>query len=120
MSRVLNHLSRSPFSPPDRRWVQALLAESAAIESPWDRLRWLMGAAILLLNHGSHSLASLITPVSLLCVAATAVFGVMAFIEYEGLAIEDDWYPLITAAFAAALIWILILNLRRQAPEIRP
>ena len=120
MNRVLHRIAGSPGPAPDGRWVGALFAELAVIDSQRGRLLWLLGAAGLIAGHYTRRCTSLLTPISFICVIATVVFGVMAFTEYEGLAVEDDWYPLITAAFAAALICVSLLNLRRQTQAFRP
>jgi hypothetical protein len=120
MNRVLHRISRSPYHAPDRRWVAALLAELATIQGRRARMLWLLGATGMLFGHYTRSLAALLTPVSLVCAAAALLFGVLAITEYEGLAVEDDWYPLIAAAAAAALICVSVFNLRRRDQVLRP
>ena len=120
MNDVLSRITRAAFPRDDRRWADALLAELAAIETGRGRLLWLLGAPWLLLDRYALRLAGLITPASLICLVATLVFGVLAFTEYEGLAIEDDWYPMITLIFVAGLFCVSFLNLRRHGPTLRP
>lgn len=119
MTRVLHRLSRSACPPADRPWVDALFAELDTIESGRARLAWLLGATGLLADRYARRCFRLLTPANGLCFAATLVFGTMAVTEYQGLAPEDDWYAILAAIFAAGLISVSVLNLRRQSAEVR-
>jgi hypothetical protein len=117
VTRLLHRLSRSACPAGDRPWIDALFAELETIESGRARLLWLLGAGDLVLDR---YIAALLTPASLLLLAAAAVFGWMAVTEYEGLAPEDDWYGVIAAAFTASLIGVSALNLRRSTRSVQP
>lgn len=120
MTRLLHRISRSACPPADRPWLDALFAESDAVESGRARLVWLLGALGLVADRHARRLASMITPTWLACLIATLAFAYMGFIEYEGLAIEDDWYPAFAAITAATLICVSLLNLRRRSTEVWP
>ena len=120
MSRVLYRLSRRACPPADRPWVDALFAELEAVEPGRDRLLWLLGAAGLLLDRYVRLLSFSLSRASLICLAAALTFGWLAIIEYEGLAVEDDWYGPVAALSTAALVCVSFLNLRRQATHVRP
>jgi hypothetical protein len=71
----------------------------------------------LLANRHAARLAAALSPLSLLLTVATAVFAVMALIEYEGLAFEDDWYGVMSAVCAVFLIAVAARNTRRRTRE---
>jgi hypothetical protein len=117
MTRVLHRLSRSVCPAIDRPWVDALFAELEAIETGRGRVLWLLGATHLVFDR---YVAALLSPVNLLLLAAAALFAWMAIMEYEGLAVEDDWYGPVAAIFVAGLIAASVLNLRRSTRGVRP
>ncbi|HWC30157.1 MAG TPA: hypothetical protein VG845_08760 [Dehalococcoidia bacterium] len=117
MISALHRISRLALPPDDRRWLDALFAEADAVESAPARLLWLFGAAGLLLNR---NLAALCSPVSLLLLLATGFFATLAVIEYEGLALEDDWYGPIATLLATTLVGVWAVNLRRRHRGSQP
>ena len=120
MTRVLHRISRSACPAADRPWLDALFAEIDAVESGPDRLVWLLGAVGLLVNRHLRRVAGMVTPVWFACLAAALAFAWLGFIEYEGLAVEDDWYPALTATSFAALLGVSVINLRRHTIETWP
>ena len=120
MTRVLFRISRSACPPADRPWLDALFAEIDAVEPGRARLVWLLGALGFLANRRLRRLSSLVTPLSLACLVQALIFGAMGVTEYEGLAVEDDWYPGISALFAAALLGVMLINLKRRPPQAWP
>ena len=117
MTRVLHRISRSACPPADRPWLDALFAEIDAVEPGGDRVVWLLGAFGLLAHRHLQRLAAVVTPVTLFCLLAAVVFAVMGVTEYEGFALEDDWYPAISTAFTTALVGVVLINLRRRPPQ---
>jgi hypothetical protein len=111
MTRVLHRISRGACPAADRPWLDALFAELEAIDSGRGRLLWLLGATHLVFDR---YVAVLFSPLNLLLLAAAILFGWMAVIEYEGLAVEDDWYGPIALIFVAGLIAVSVVNLRRN------
>ena len=120
MTRVLYRISRTACPASDRPWLDALFAEIDAVETGWARFVWLAGALGLLANRHAQRLAAMISPAWLACFVAMIAFAALAFVEYEGFAIEDDWYPALVALFAAMLIALSVLNLRRPTSEVWP
>ena len=120
MTRVLHRISRGLCPAADRRWVDALFAELDAIDSLRGRALWLLGAIGIMLDRNVWRLAAAVTPASMACLVAAVCFGALAIIEYEGLALEDDWYGPIAAGFAAGLIGVSVLNVRRRETGARP
>lgn len=120
MTRVLYRISRTACPASDRPWLDALFAEIDAVETGGARLIWLFGVLGLLANRHAQRIATMITPAWLACFAAAIAFAVMGFIEYEGLVIEDDWYPAIAAFAATTLIALSVVNLKRHVSELWP
>jgi hypothetical protein len=120
MTHVLHRISRSACPAADRPWLDALFAEIDAVEPGRARLVWLLGTFGLLAHRRLQRLATAISPVTLFCLLAAIVFAVMGVTEYEGLAVEDDWYPGVSALFAAALVGVILLNLKRRPPQAWP
>jgi hypothetical protein len=116
MSRLLYRVSRAVCPAPDRPWLDALLGEIEAIDSPHARLAWLLGAAHVVLDR---YVAAFLRPVNLLLLFSAVVFGWMAIIEYEGLPPEDDWYGPIAAASVAGWIAVSAFNLKRNLRGVR-
>ena len=116
MTRVLHRLSRRACPAVDRPWLDALFAELEAIETGRGRLLWLLGATHLVFDR---YVAALLSPVNLLLLAAAVFFAWMAIMEYEGLAVEDDWYGPVAAIFVAGLIAVSVVNLRRNIRGVR-
>jgi hypothetical protein len=111
MTRALHRISRGLCAPPDRPWLDALFAELETIETGRGRLLWLLGAAHLVFDR---YLAALLSPSNLFLLAAAVLFAWLAITEYEGLAVEDDWYGPIAVSFVAGLIAVSVVNLRRN------
>jgi hypothetical protein len=120
MTRVLHRISRSACPAADRPWLDALFAEIDAVDPGRARIFWLLGAFGLLAHRHLQGLGSVVTPLTLVFFFAAVVFAVMGITEYEGLALEDDWYPAVSAAFVAALIGVTVINLRRRPPRVWP
>ena len=117
MTRILRGVARLACPPADRRWVDALFAECDAIESRRERLIWLLGGAGLVVNSNATRLASAMSPLSLLLLLVATVFAVMAVIEYEGLAFEDDLYGVVAVLLGAGLVAVAARNIRHRASE---
>jgi hypothetical protein len=100
-------------------WLDALFAEADAIETANERGLWLLGAFGFLTNRLIDRAVSTFTWMSFVCFTATAVFGVMAVTEYEGLLLDDDWYPALALAAVLTLIGVSLANLRRRQ-GVRP
>jgi uncharacterized membrane protein (DUF2068 family) len=120
MTRALLRISRAACPPADRRWFDALLAETQALEPGHDRFVWLLGALGFLADRYRRLLALMITPAWLTCLAATAALAYLAVIEFEGITSEDDWNFAFMALAAAMLIAVSLINLRRHPPEAWP
>lgn len=120
MTRALLRISRAACPAADRRWFDALLAETAAVEPGRARFVWLLGALGFLANRYRRLFAAMITPAWLACLAATAALAYIAIIEYEGITSEDDWNFAFTAVAATVLIALSLINLRRHPPEAWP
>ena len=117
MTRILRGVVRLACPPSDRRWVDALFAECDAIESRGERFAWALGAASLVVNRNSNRLVSVASPLSLLLLLGATVFTVMAVIEYEGLALEDDWYGVIAALLSVSMLAVAAHNIRQRVAE---
>jgi len=120
MTRVLHRISRNACPAADRPWLDALFAEIDAIESGRARLLWLLGAFGLVTSRYVRRILMIVTPSWLACFVAALGFSWLGIIEYEALAIEDDWYPALATSSFAALLGISILNLRRRTPDTWP
>jgi hypothetical protein len=120
MTKVLYRISRGVCPAPDRQWVDALFAEAAAVEPGISRFFWLLGAFGLMTQRYARQAIAMVSPAWLVSLVLAVGFVVLAFVEYEGLAIEDDWYPALAALFAAVLLALSVLNLKRDTSESWP
>jgi hypothetical protein len=116
MTRVLYRISRGVCPSSDRPWLDALFAELESIETSRGRLLWLLGATHLVFDR---YLAALLRPINLLLLTGATLFAGMAITEYEGLAVEDDWYGPIAMIFVAGWIAVSVVNLRRNIRSAR-
>jgi hypothetical protein len=97
----------------DRPWFEAMCGELQAIEGVGPRATWVLGGACFLTRrHLSRITARLSDPVAgaLVILGLFAlVFGIAAQAEFEGLGIEDDIYPGLSAV---CLVGVLLAAAR--------
>ena len=120
MTNVLYRISRGVCPASDRQWLEALFAEADAVEPGPGRVLWLLGAFGLLTQRYVRRLVAMISPAWLVSLTLAVGFFVLAFVEYEGFAIEDDWYPAFAALSAAVLLALSLLSLKRDTSESWP
>jgi len=78
---------------------------------------WLLGAVSFVVNRQAIRVAAALSPLSGLLFLATTTVTVLAAMEYEGLAFEDDWYGVIAALLGAVLVAVAARNIRRRPSE---
>lgn len=113
MTRVLYRISRAACPAADRPWLDALFAESDAVESGRTRLVWLFGAWGLLIDRQARRLDSRLLIAAALCLALSLASGALWFTGYEGLSLDDDFYMAGAAVFVSALVGLSAAQLRR-------
>jgi hypothetical protein len=117
MTRVLYRISRSACPAADRPWLDALYAESDAVESGRARLVWLLGAWGMLMDRQARRLDPRLVLAAVLCLALSLVSAALWFTGYEGLSLDDDLYMAGSAIFIAALVGLSAAQLRRPYPD---
>jgi hypothetical protein len=117
MTRVLYRISRSACPAADRPWLDALFAESDAVESGRARLVWLLGAWGMLMDRQAQRLDLRLIIGTAACLALSLVSGAFWFTGYEGLALDDDLYMAGSGIFIAALLGLSAAQLRRPYPD---
>lgn len=117
MTRVLYRISRSACPAADRPWLDALFAESDAVDSGRARFVWLLGAWGMLIDRQVRRLDPRLVLAAVFCLALSLISGALWQAGYEGLSIDDDFYMAGVAVFVSALIGLSAAQLRRPYPD---
>lgn len=92
----------------ERRWVDALLAESEAVPGGAARLSWLAGAVTFvggsLVNRANAGIEGHALTATVLATVGLVISGVAFRIGYEGLPVDDDIYLALSGLFGVAIL----------------
>lgn len=120
MTHVLYRIARGACPRADRPWLDALIAELSAIETNRARVAWLLGASTFVIRRHAYRMGAGLRIAAGASLVASGLFATLWLTGYEGVLPEDDWYPMLAALCAGALIGVSILNLNRDARGARP
>jgi hypothetical protein len=108
-------LARAACPEPERAWLSALVTETTAIESRGARLRWVLGAAALVLGANVRQVLALLRrhPVGAIALAAAGwtLLASPSLLAYEVFNTEDDLFLLAATLLSGALVVATIFAL---------
>lgn len=97
----------------ERRWIDALLAESVAVPGGPARLSWLAGAVTFiggsLLNRAGAAIEGRAVAAATLATVGLLVSSLAFRAGYEGLPVDDDIYLALSGIFGVAILRLSIV-----------
>lgn len=112
--------------PAGRRWVEAIIAETTAIDGPWQRARWLIGLTRVLAASIGAEAGALLSGRHrwgmALALCAAALCGAVFIMGYEALGFDDDVFLALgslSGALLAALGFRALTTIFRRPETLR-
>ncbi len=103
----VQRLATAICPPASRRWIEAMIAETSAIDGPWRQARWLIGMAPVLAGSIGAQADALLSGRQrwgmALALCTAALCGAVFLMGFEALGLDDDVFLAIGSLSGAIL-----------------
>lgn len=123
---LVQRLATAICPPSSRRWIDAMIAETSAVDGPWRQAVWLIGVTRVLAGSIGAEADALLSGRQrwgmALALCTAALCGAVFIMGYEALGLDDDVFLAIGSGSGAILaaMGFHALNTIFKRPETLP